>query len=63
MKRQTKDLIAYSIAGAAVMLTAWKGSLDWMGLVAVAVIFKMPGYRQLRDIVRRKDADSCDPRE
>jgi hypothetical protein len=48
-------IIAYGITGAAVLLTAWKGTLDWMGLMAVALIFKMPGWRTLKNMLSKRN--------
>ena len=57
MKMKPTTMIAYGITGAAVLLTAWKGQLDWMGLVAVALIFKMPGWRSLKNLLSKRNAD------
>lgn len=55
MKRiPTRTLIAYAITASAILLTAWKGTLDWMGLLAVALIFKMPGSKWFREVFGRK---------
>lgn len=47
-----KDWIAYGIVALAVILTAYNGNMDWMALVAVALIFKLPGTLWLRKILK-----------
>lgn len=48
-----KDILVYAVVSTAVLLTAWKGTLDWMALAAVAVILKLPGTYWLRKIFRK----------
>lgn len=45
-----KDLVFYILFGVAILLTAYKGTLDWMGIAIIAVILKLPGTIWLRKI-------------
>ena len=54
MKIKSSTVAAYVVVAAAVLIAAWKGSLDWMGLAVIAVVFKMPGTRWIRDAIGTK---------
>jgi hypothetical protein len=53
MNKSLKEILAYIIVGAAILLTAFKGTLDWMGLAIVALILHLPGTQWLRKIFKR----------
>jgi hypothetical protein len=52
--KKIKDIISLSVFSAAIMLTAWKGTLDWMGMAIIAVILQIPGTRWIKGIFKRK---------
>lgn len=54
MKKST--LFAYAVTACAALISAWKGSLDWMGLAAIAVIFKLPGATWIKGLLGKKNA-------
>jgi hypothetical protein len=55
-KPKLSTIFAYAVTATAALISAWKGSLDWMGLAAVALIFKMPGASWIKSILGKKDA-------
>lgn len=54
MKIKYSTIAAYAVVASAALVAAWKGSLDWMGLAMIAVVFKMPGTKWLRDAIGKK---------
>ena len=51
-------ILASAVMAAAVLLSAWKGSLDWMGFAVFALAFKLPGARMLHALFKGKG--NCD---
>lgn len=49
-----KEILIYLLFAAAILLTAWKGTLDWMGLAIIAVILKLPGTQWIRAMFKDK---------
>jgi hypothetical protein len=47
-------LFATGILCAAVLLSAWNGSLNWMGIAIFAVIMKLPGTGWIKGIFKGK---------
>jgi membrane protein implicated in regulation of membrane protease activity len=54
MKIKWSTIGAYVVMASAALIAAWKGSLDWMGLALLAVVFKMPGTKWLRDTLSQR---------
>lgn len=48
-----KETMAYCLYAFAIILTATKGTLDWMGLAIIAVILQLPGTRWIRDLFKK----------
>lgn len=58
-KIKPSTIFASLVLAAAVLLSAWKGSLDWMAIAVFAVIMKLPGATALRNLFRGKGDDTC----
>jgi hypothetical protein len=57
MKIKFSTVAAYAVVASAALIAAWKGSLDWMGLALLALVFKMPGTTWLRKLIQDKLSD------
>lgn len=62
MTAKKRLLVGLAVISAAVIVTAWKGTLDWLGLMAVALIFGIPEAKGIVRLYLKSKHDSCDPR-
>ena len=56
-------IVAVSVIGAAILLTAYKGNTDWLAMTIFLAVL-LPGWsRRLDRILDRKPPDACKPPE
>lgn len=58
-KRKIKPstLFATGVLGGAILLSAWKGTVDYMALGLFAVVMKLPGSKWLIGLFKSKSDD------
>lgn len=62
-RKQVENALGLAVISTAILVTAFRGNTDWMGLALLAVLFKLPGTRRIARLFdRRDDDDRCDPR-
>lgn len=61
-RKKTENYLGLAVVSAAVLITAWKGSVDYLALALVAILFKLPGTRRIATLFSKHEDDSCNPR-
>lgn len=64
MTRREKHLLqltGYAVLSAAVLITAWKGTLEWPLAAAVAIAFGLPGIKPALKLIKEWRGNDCRP--